>query len=229
MNEALGRGLGAVLRRRAVGDPLIVHVEDDTAVIWAGSPPWIGARFLVPTDADLTDPPPAACIEWHSWARARGGVDQDLTQLRITLTARKDLLVVVDGLKVTVHARKPVPPWRTLECGAGGADIAPRRAEIQLTGFDPPTVSWLDDDGEYVDAVSFSVGAGEVEMLHLWAYPGDDEWVEWTAVLFALVDGKRKEIPIGDPAKPFVTTGGSGSVSYHVRAGGSDAEWSPPI
>jgi len=48
VNELLGRGLGAVLRRRAVGGPLIVHVEEDPSIIWAGAPPWVGAGFPYP-------------------------------------------------------------------------------------------------------------------------------------------------------------------------------------
>jgi hypothetical protein len=228
VNEVMGRGLGAVLRRRAIRNPLMVHIEEDTSMIWAGSPPWVGAAYLLPLDADLVDPPPSNCPDWFQWARARGGIDQDLTQLRLTLTARKDLVVVVDGLRVRVHARRPAPAWRSVVCGTGGADLTPRRAEVRLSDFDPPVVYWLDDEGESVDSMQFSLAADDVEMLHIWAYSSEDECVEWTAELLAIVDGQRKVIPFGSATKPFVTSGSSGASSSHMRVSGG-GEWSPPI
>lgn len=53
INELLGRGVRGLDRRRARRDPLMVHIETDPSIIWAGMPPWIGARFLVPPDADV--------------------------------------------------------------------------------------------------------------------------------------------------------------------------------
>lgn len=228
VNELLGRGLGAAIRHRAVGDPLIVHVEEDPSIIWAGAPPWVGAAYLLPPEADLSDPPPSHCPDWYTWARARGGVDQTQTQVRVTLTARKDLMVVVDGLRVRVHRRQDVPPWRSMVCGVAGADLAPRRAEIRLSDFEPPVVYWLDHNGDSVTTVQFSLAEDDVEMLHIWAYSADTEWVEWTAELLVLVDGKRRMVPIGDPAKPFVTSGGDGTASQHMRLSGGD-EWNPPL
>jgi hypothetical protein len=180
----------------------------------AGMPPWIGAGFLVPPDADLSSPP-VCCPDWRNWAQERGGVDEALTQVRVTLTARTDLRVVVDGLRVHVRSRQGVPAWRAITCPVGGADISPRRAEIRLSDFDPPTVTWLDDGGDPVPAPTFSLGAGEVEMLHLWAYVGD-EWVEWTAELLALVDGDRRHVEITDGARPFITAGSAGTASQHA-------------
>lgn len=50
VNEMLGRGVRAIERRHARQDPLVVHVETDPSIIWAGMPPWIGAGFLVPPE-----------------------------------------------------------------------------------------------------------------------------------------------------------------------------------
>jgi hypothetical protein len=188
VDEAFGRGVRAIERRRARRDPLIVHVETDPSIIWAGMPPWIGAHFLVPPDADLSTPP-SHCPEWRTWAKARGGVDEAVTQIRVTLTARKDLVVVVDGLRIRVHERRPAPAWRSITCAVGGADITSRRAEVQLSGFDPPTFSWVDESGDATEQPTFSLSGSEAEMLHIWAYT-DDEWVEWTAELLVLVDGQ---------------------------------------
>jgi hypothetical protein len=97
--EVLRRTTGRFDRGQARRNPLVVHAETDPAVIWAGIPPWIGAGFLMPPGADLTSPPPRHCPEWRRWAHERGGVDEAVTQLRVTLTARENLLVVVDGLR----------------------------------------------------------------------------------------------------------------------------------
>lgn len=213
-------------RRRR--DPLVVHVEADPSIIWAGMPPWIGAGFLVPPDADVSLPS-GHCPEWRSWIEPLGGVDEALTQLRVTLTARKDLLVVVDGVRVRVHARKAVPPWRAITCGVGGADVSPRRAEVRLSGFDPPTFEWIDESGESIAAPTFSLSGSEAEMLHVWAYV-EDEWVEWAAELLVLVDGRRQTININDGRRPFVTTGSQGASSSSAlmwAAGGN--RWDPPL
>jgi hypothetical protein len=225
INEVLARGVRNLDRRRARGDPLIVHVETDPSVIWAGMPPWIGAGFLVPPDADVSSPP-VHCPEWRTWVQARGGVDEASTQLRVTLTARTDLLVVVDGLRVRVWKRQPVPPWRAISCAVGGADISPRRAEIQLSGFDPPTFSWYDPD-DPIQAPTFSLSASEAEMLHVWAHVAD-EWVEWTAELLVLVEGHRRTVEISDKGRPFVTSGAAGAASRHIWASGGD-RWEPPL
>lgn len=225
VNEALGRGVRMLERRRAIGDPLIVHVETDPSVIWAGAPPWIGASFLVPPEADVSSPP-AHCPQWRNWIQAQGGVDEAVTQIRLTLTARRELVVVVDGLRVRIHARLQTPEWRVIRCAVGGADITPRRAEIQLSGFDPPTFSWIDDNGDAVVSPAFSVSASEAEMVHIWAYV-EDEWVEWTAELLVLVDGQRRVIEISDRGRPFITSGSAAAASHHTWASGGD--WESPV
>lgn len=225
-NEALGRGVRALDRRRAVRGPLIVHVETDPSIIWAGAPPWIGAELLVPPDANVSAPP-SHCPDWRRWARALGGVDGNATQLRLTVTARRDILVVVDGLRVRVHRRSPVPAWRSITCGVGGADITPRRAEIHLSDFNPPTVAWVDDGGDPVASPTFSLSGSDAEMLYIWALVGD-EWVEWTAELLVLVDGQRKVVEISDRGQPFKTSGSAGAASHHMWVSGGD-QWDPPL
>lgn len=157
---------------------------------------------------------------------ALAGVDERLTQLRVTLTARRELLVVVDGLRVRIEKRKPVPPWRAISCTVGGADISPRRAEIRLSDFGQPTFSWVDGGGGTVQAPTFSLSESEAEMIHIWAYVGD-EWVEWTAELLVLVDGQRQTVAISDEGQPFITTGSESAASGHMWIGGD--EWHPPL
>jgi hypothetical protein len=109
----------------------------------------------------------------------------------------------------------------------GGADVSPRRAEVQLSGFNPPTFSWVDESGEAIAAPTFSLSDSEAEMLHIWAYV-EDEWVEWTAELLVVVDGHRQTIAVNDGGRPFVTTGSRGALSQHMWASGGD-RWEPPL
>jgi hypothetical protein len=227
VHEGLGRGVRRLDRRRATNDPLVVHVETDPSIVWAGMPPWIGAGFLVPVEADISLPP-AHCPEWWTWARARSGVDESVTQVRITMTARRDIVVVVDGLRVKVSARRAVPPWRRIICPVGGADITPRRAEVRLSDFDPPMVLWVDEAGDAISAPAFTLSGSDAEMIHLWAHVGDHEWVEWTAELLVLVDGRRRVIDVSDNGRPFVTSGSDGIAADHVWDSSSD-RWEPPL
>jgi hypothetical protein len=182
--------------------------------------------FLEPAGNPLSSPP-SHCPEWRTWAHARGGVDERLTQLRVTLTARHDLVVVVDGLRVRVRNKQDVPRWRAITCAVGGADISPRRADIRLSDFAQPTVSWLDDAGSPIGMPTFSLSESEAEMIHVWAHVGE-EWVEWAAELLVLVNGHRQTIEISDAGRPFITTGSASAVSSHMWISGSD-EWHPAI
>jgi hypothetical protein len=226
VKEGLGRGVRSLDRRRATRDPLLVHVESDPSIIWAGMPPWIGAAFLVPPEADLTSPP-SDCRDWHAWAHARGAVDADESHHRVTLIARRDVLVVVDGLRVRVHRREQSPGWRSIICGVGGAGVSPRHARIELSGFDPPMTYWIDEDGDQIAPPRFSLSATEVEMLHISANVGD-EWVEWTIELLVLVDGQRKVIEISDGGRPFVIAGAAAATGHHMWVSGGSS-WDPPL
>lgn len=228
VNELLGRGVRRLERGHARRDPLIVHVETDPSIIWVDMPPWVGAGFLVPPGADL-DAPPAHCPDWRSWVRQRGGIDEAQTQLRVTLVARKDLVVVVDGVRVRVHKRTAAPPWLAIQCMVGGASVTPRRGEIDFTLFDPPLVDWLDESGDRIPAPTYSLSDSDVEVVHLWANVGESELVEWTAELLLLVDGQRLVVTIADGGRPFVTAGAGNAISSHSRASGSASGWQPPI
>jgi hypothetical protein len=225
VTRAVDWGFQRNRRLRAMKSPLVVHVETDPAIIWAGAPPWVGAGFLVPPNADVSLPPTQHCPGWRTWIRNLGGVDESITQVRVTLSAKEDLNVVVDGLRAHVHSRKPVPPWRHVICAVGGADITPKRAEIALDDFAQPVIQWLNEGCEAVSAPTFSLSGSESEMLQFWAR-SRSEWIEWTAELFLIVDGQRKVIPIDDTGDRFITTGAEGATSQHMWAAGS---WQPPL
>ncbi len=222
---AVDRLIAVAQRSRNRRNPLYVHIETDPSIIWAGYPPWIGAGYLVPPSAHIGAAPSDHCPDWRNWIQSMGGVDALLTYVKLTLTARSDVTVVVDALRPRIAERRAVPAWRHLQCAVGGASITPRRAEVRFGDFAQPVFSWVDQSGDHVSAPSFSLSGSDVEELHLWAW-SDREWISWTADLLLLVDGKRRVIAISDNGRPFVTTGVEGAVSTHSWSSGA---WTPPL
>jgi hypothetical protein len=154
-------------------------------------------------------------------------VDEGHTEVRVTLIARRNLTVVVDGVRVHVKERRSPPQWPAITCAVGGASISPRRAEIRLDGFAQPTVAWVGEGDQHGQPPpTFSISESEAEMIHLWAY-AESAWVEWTAELLVLVDGQRRIIEISDSGNPFITVG-SPKAAHHVWLSGSD-KWEPAI
>lgn len=127
--------------------PLFVHVETDRRVIWAGSPPWIPAAVWVPEMPD--EQPPMDANDWSTWARRLGGHDADVTMLEVTLQARKDMSLVIDRPMIR-HARSDDRRGVIALCRVGGADLLPRRIEVDLDLFegDVGVTQHLDYDEE---------------------------------------------------------------------------------
>jgi hypothetical protein len=187
---------------------LNAHVEDDLAVIYLGSPPWIGCRFLLPTGSTMTTPP-ERCVDWWKWAHSVGGIDGDVTHLRVTLTGvHEDLTIVVDGVQARVESERPIrsESWKHVVCPAGGADIVPRHLEIQFEPFDPPTSWWVDPFAETSRPAAFTLKRGEVERIDVIARSTAKD-VSWTADLVLLVNGKRRLLPLSKKGEHWRTIG----------------------
>jgi hypothetical protein len=214
-----------VPRWRAARCPLFVHVETDPTAIWIGHPPWIGASFLLPPDRDMMElSPPSNCLEWRRWARALGGVDEGQTDILVTLSAKEDLTVVVSGLRAVVSSRRAAPAWHHVSCAVGGAAIVPRRVELHFDEFPETANCWYGPgDCEPIDPPVFSISGSEAEVLHIRGVSGRD-WVEWTADLLLVVNGRRVTVPIREGRRPFVTSGASGVVESHIWQGN---QWVP--
>lgn len=203
--------------------PLDVHVEDDPANIWAGEPPWVGGRYVMP-DGDLPDPPGTFCPEWWAWAREAGGVDADETHLRVSLVGSTDVTIVIDGLRAKIHETSQVS-GQVAQCAVGGPEGAPRHFQIRLDDFASPIVTYVDEFGEYASTPALRVAKGEVELLHIVAL-AEDARVEWTGELLAVVNGKRQVIPLRPShGRHFVTSATEGlNARCWMGEGWSDPE-----
>ena len=154
----LGLAIGGLLasllgpiRRRAESagrsifreSPIGVVVDRDQSVIWSGAPPWVGASYFFEDDLPSSDPP-AACFDWSTWVVSNGGHNSGQTQLLVTIQAMLDVSVVVDPPIVRVVERRDVNGV-IATCPAGGASMTPRRFDVELGGFDVPTVAFHDE------------------------------------------------------------------------------------
>lgn len=204
--------------------PIQVFVEVDPAIIWAGSPPWLGASYVVPNLRGLGKPPSSFCPEWHGWLRDRGAVPGAEMEIEVTLSASTEVTVVIDGVRAKVVRKRERPSWIHLLCAVGGADLIPRHVSIDLDGFDPPATVFRDHDLNPTEWPRLSLSKGEVEKLSLRATANTHD-IEWKAEILAIVDGKRRTFTIDENGNPFRTCATEG-LPRHMWTG---VEWEPPL
>lgn len=195
-------------RRLFAESPVIVNLERDQSVIWAGAPPWVGYRTYFPQGLP-DEPEPDAAVDWHAWAVRNGGIDVGLTMVQVTIQAKLDVSVVLGTPIVrivdTADASTAGVMARRL---TGGADLTPRRYEIELGITDPPLVYYINDEaGENTPPPSFRLAAGDAEQLQIWAKAHDNTWYDWTITLPVIVDGVRKLVNLTDDRGPLSTVG----------------------
>lgn len=195
--------------RRDWADPVLISVERDPAIIWAGDPDWVGFSVYVddPGRFSNKDAPPGR-DEWLSWARSLNAVDAISTPLKITIQARVDAAVLVEKVRVVGHRKVPLRDGMILTRGVGGADLEPRRFEIDFDWGQEPVVTWTKPGGEPGEPLALKLAAGDVEQFHVWANAnqrGEAVWHEWTIELHLLVEGQRVVHSIDNYGSPFIT------------------------
>ncbi len=195
---------------RRIEDPVDVHVEDDQAVIWAGFPPWMSFSYFIPGELP-SDVPPEDGRDWGRWAESHGGFDLWMTMVRVTIVAKTDTTVVVETPMVTQETSTVPEGVGVLKPAPGGADITPRRYDIDLASGTHPWILFMEGGeaaaGDPKPAPSFSLKAGEVEQLHIWAKAEDDQLHAWSMEIPMLIDGRRITIPVDHHGGPFKTVG----------------------
>lgn len=171
---------------------------------------------------------PIGRAEWMAAARSINAVDAFTTQLKITLQARTEAAVVIERVRVVGHRTIPLDHGMILTRPTGGAELEPRRFEVELDGWGlEPLITWknLGSDGQD-NPPGLKLAAGDVERFHIWATTGygTDQamWHEWSLVLDILVEGVKFEYPINDNGQPFVTVAGGG-LPHRMNAEGT--EW----
>lgn len=200
-------------------DPVDVLVDTDQAVIWAGAPPWVGFSYYFAAGIPDNEPPETG-FDWSRWAYKNGGVDVAITMLQVTLQAKLKSTVVLDAPIVRLVDRKRVEEGDIATYGAGGADLHPRHFEVDLDMFDPPVVSYMNEDVQVVPNPAFKLAAGDVERFHVWAYARGSDLVEWTLDLPVIVNGRRLVLPVQGPTDlGFRTLGSDSGVRERLRVG----------
>jgi hypothetical protein len=221
------------LSRRRWADPLIVSVERDPSIIWSGEPDWVPFSVYIDDPTRLPAAMPGGRQEWMQAARSINAVDAFSTQLKVTLQARTEAAVVVERVRVVSHKQAPVNQGMILTRATGGADLEPRRFEIELDWGPEPLITWLHGGPEARKPPGLKMSAGDVERFHIWAKTSYDSeqavWHEWTIALDLLVEGVKTERTISDNGQPFVTVS-RGQLPHRMKYGDVD-EWTdgPPL
>lgn len=233
-----GFGVGAVLAplvepwtrrlqrlgRRAAREPALdVHVEWDQAVIWAGWPPWLSFSYYFPSCLP-DEPPPESGFEWSGWADRYGGFDFMWTMLRVTLVARTDATVVIEAPVVSQRITDVPPGVGALYPAPGGADVNPRRYQIDLD-VGVQAYAQFQNESQPAPAPSWSLSTGGAEQLTIWARTRDDKLHEWVIDLPLLVDGQRRTVRVDKNGNPFVTVGGKQPYELLARNGDKWDSW----
>lgn len=212
--------LERVGRRVTNESPLLVHVERDPSVIWAGAPDWVPFSLYFENISWLS-PAPLGRDDWLEWARSHGGVDAYVTQLSVTLQAKTDVAVLVENVRVR-NRTQAVTGGVILSRAVGGADLQSRHFRVDLDWGPTPLVTF-EDEGDGATVPRMKIAAGDVEQFQIWAQAQSGRH-EWTLELLLLVEGRRRIVAVDDGGRPFVTVGPDG-LAVRVNAAGT-SDWS---
>ncbi|MFJ6047510.1 hypothetical protein [Streptomyces sp. NPDC092307] len=103
------------------------------------------------------------------------------------------------------------PPKGTVAtCPVGGAELNPRRVQVDL---ERGAATWVNPEGDPIRALNLSPAPGETEQFHIYAHAAAGRY-PWRLELPLLVDGKRLTVRVEDDGEPFVTYGSSGFSEY---------------
>lgn len=184
--------------------PLIVHVERDPAIIWSSAMDWVPFSMYFRELPDLSRAP-LNRTDWLKWSKRQGGKDAVVTQISVTLQAKTDVAVVIEGVSARSTSRE-IEDGYVLTRSVGGADLSPRHFEINLDWGDEPVVTYLEDGHLLGEPRSLVLAAGDVERFQIWATT-ESGWHDWSIELQLLAEGRRLTVPINDNGKPFTTVG----------------------
>jgi hypothetical protein len=178
------------------------------------SDPWIPYHFVTEHPVESIGPPPqGTCLDRRPWSKQYNGADADTTVTTFRVEGNHKRLVIIEGLRVNVLERHPIPKGTTVSCQTGGADGSIRHIKIDLDKK-PPTVQYFKDphsDDPSPRPWDFRLPRGEVETLVLNAEAKRGLYI-WTAEVDILVAGKPRTITIDDGGKPFRTASSERSI-----------------
>ncbi|MGP3919968.1 hypothetical protein [Nonomuraea sp. 10N515B] len=150
--------------------------------------------------------------EWAEWVQKEGGVTAaGGAAARVTIAGTSSKAVVLRGMSVTVHERRP--PIQGTWVGYGGAgELSPRRFLLDLDK-NPPSVQLIvrknvpNADGGDDEAIDFpyTVSESDIEELVLYAHTTSRQ-CSWTATLHWEIGTEKKTTVIDNEGKPFWVT-----------------------
>lgn len=214
--------------RRHLANPLLIHVERDPSIIWSGEPDWIPFSVYVDDPLRMSQITAEDRSGWIRQARQINAVDAYMTTLKITIQAKVDAAVVIEAFHVVKYREVPLDGGMVLTRTTGGADLEPRRVEVELDWGPEPLVTWIDDSEKSTSSPAFALSAGEAERFHVWAKASHGPkpiWYEWYIELRLLVEGNLTVQTIDDNGAPFVTVS-PGDLPSRFKANGT--EWLDP-
>ena len=190
--------------------PADVVVGSDPAVYLSGSglPDWVSFEVFVPgiSIEDVEDDPPATGRHAYRWAAAKGGWPAQEHHLQVTIVAREDATILVEGLEAVIVNREDLPPGIDAVRAVGGAEGNVRHVLLSMVEV-PPLVSWIDDDGNLTKRFKFDVTKGDPERFEIVADVRglEGSLVEWRAVLHLIAEGRKFAVTVDDSGRPFRT------------------------
>ncbi len=206
-----------------IAEPLTVFVEADPQ-IFSPEVDWTPFHYVfASTLGQIGGPPSTDCRTWHNWARGLDAADVS-TMFQLSLTTKEET-VLVDGFAVEVIRRDPPIHGVLVSCPVGGADVNPRRIEIDLDS-DPPRVTYLrnpNEDDTPTD-LTLSISPGEIELLEVWAFTDSCD-CDWTATLYYVVNGERHSVEITNSGEAFRTSGTRNAETWYWDA--AQGDWVP--
>jgi hypothetical protein len=171
------------------------------------------SSITFPTKGDLRYTP-----AWDAWAHRHGGLDADLSVVRVIVEGNTTLPVVLTGLTVDV-SRRGAPPKGVHVVAFGGGPLGVRYFDVNLDS-DPPVVRSVKPEFTNEPAIDFPyrVSQTEPEVLNIAASTAKCD-CSWRALLHWIYRGKSGVTVIDDHGRPFRTVSGSRSTTYIVSDG----------
>lgn len=173
------------------------------SVVVQDNPASFGSDSIVavfPRASDITGNPGKGCSTFHPWARQLGAVDVGETRVRVLAQGRRDVPIVISGLRAHIVKRGPPQSGTEVVCPSA-ATLESRPMAIDL---DAP-VPVARRAGPSPD-FGFTLAKGETEVFDITATTSRSN-VTWSITLDLLVDGDPQEVDLLPPDRsPFRTT-----------------------
>lgn len=185
-----------------------IIIEKDPAVyLSTGLPDWVAFEVFIPSRAaeDVKDDPPQSGRHAYRWAWGMGGWPARSHHVQITVVAREDSTILIEGIEGELVGRSRLPGGLHAIRAVGGADAQMRHVRLHMVE-EPPIPAWINELGDtQTGPFKFNVTKGDPERFEIIAdLEGlGDALVEWRVVLHLVANGRKIRKVVDDEGKPF--------------------------